>query len=114
MAIVERHETVDRSLRLIVDLTDGDWSIGFDGFPWHTHGDILEAWGYCGTPEVMVRSFVQDIISSRKPICVYRTDGRITDVVILSDYDFMSETPSNFSPLDETIETRYWDGRPAG
>ena len=43
MAIVERHTSPDGLLELIVDRADdGDWTVGFDGFAWHTHGDILD------------------------------------------------------------------------
>ena len=51
MAIVERYTSPDKSMVLLVDSTAGDWTIGFDGYPWHTHGDILDAWGYEGSPE---------------------------------------------------------------
>jgi hypothetical protein len=32
MAIVERHTSPDGSMVLAVDLTAGDWTIGFDGY----------------------------------------------------------------------------------
>jgi hypothetical protein len=112
MAIVERYESPDRAIRLVIDLTDGDWTIGFDGFAWHTHGDILEAWGYHGAPDKMVRAFVQDIISSRKEICVYRIDGRISDIAVPADYTDRPPANDRYAPPNETMETRYWDDRP--
>jgi hypothetical protein len=31
----------DGALRLVVSRDDSDVTIGFAGFPWHTHGDLL-------------------------------------------------------------------------
>jgi len=86
MASVERHISPDGVLQLIVDLAaDGDWSIGFDGCDWHTHGDILASMHRAGTPEhetpeQATRSFVDDILQSRLPIVVWRVHGKIRDV----------------------------------
>jgi hypothetical protein len=41
MMAVERHTSPDRLIELVVIVPDGDWTIGFVGYPWHTHGDIL-------------------------------------------------------------------------
>jgi hypothetical protein len=110
MSVVERHTTPDGQLTLIVDLTDGDFSIGFDGYSWHTHGDILQAWGCAGTPEDAVRIFVDDVISSRRPICVYRTNGSITDIAVPSDYDdSLDEQFKSYAEPGETMELRHWN-----
>ena len=45
MTILERHTSPDNLLHLVVDFTDGDWTIGFEGCAWHTHGDLLYCWG---------------------------------------------------------------------
>jgi hypothetical protein len=40
----EQHVTPDGALTLVVARDDdGDITVGFDGFPWHTHGDLLAA-----------------------------------------------------------------------
>ena len=77
MAIIERHKSADGLMELIVDLTDGDWTVGFEGYPWHTHGDILDAWGYEGPPEKKVRAFVTDVLDSKRVIVVTRIDGKV-------------------------------------
>jgi hypothetical protein len=41
MAVRERHSSPDGSLVLVVDYTDGDLAVAFEGFEWHTHGDLL-------------------------------------------------------------------------
>src|SRR5438874_1787727 len=80
MAIIERHTSPDGSLILLVDSTAGDWGVGFDGYAWHTHGDVLNAWGYDGTPEARTRAFVDDIMQSRRVIVVVRVDGKVSDI----------------------------------
>ena len=51
MALIERQISPDSQLQLIVDRADdGDWGVGFDGFAWHTHGDLLAS-HYGGSPE---------------------------------------------------------------
>src|SRR5436190_18117200 len=39
----EEHRTPDGALTLVVSHEDDDITIGFDGFQWHTHGDVLAA-----------------------------------------------------------------------
>ncbi len=107
MAIVERHTSPDGLLDLIVDLTDGDWLIGFDKLAWHTHGDLLQASGYAGTPEEATRRFVGDILTSRCVIVLCRIDGRLHDVWITDDPD---SDQTKYTAENETIEKRLWSG----
>ena len=109
MPIVERHLSPDGLLQLIVDLADdGDWSVGFDGFQWHTHGDLL-MWDYGGSPESAVRAFVDDVLASRQVIVISRLDGAIHNAWMTADplYDDMKYADPN-----ETIEKRFWNGQP--
>ena len=116
MAITERHTSPDMLLVLIVDVTAGDWTIGFEGGPWHTHGDILDACGYDGPPAAGMRAFVDDILQSRRAIAVVRVDGRICDIVVPDDPDGRQwkERSRKYARPNETVELRYWDGKPAG
>src|SRR4051812_46190309 len=110
MAIVERHESSDRQLTLIVDFTAGDWTIGFEGFAYHTHGDILAQTQYAGTPEQATRSFVADILESRRPIVISRVDGKIRDLGVpqaLNRAD-MDANIAKYGFPGETWEARYW------
>ena len=110
MAIVERHASPDGLLHLIVDRADdGDWSVGFEGFAWHTHGDIL-TYEYGGSPDTAVRSFVDDIISSRRVIVISRIDGRIRLAWVTDD---PSNDEMKYAFPNETIEKRLWNGRQA-
>jgi hypothetical protein len=107
MAIVERHSSPDGLLQLIVDrANDGDWSVGFDGFSWHTHGDLL-TWEYGGSPETAVRAFVDHIVSSQRVIVISRIDGRISDAWITDD---PSRDEQTYASLNEIIEKRLWNG----
>ena len=107
MAIVERHTSPDGLLELIIDFTDGDWSIGFDKFSWHTHGDTLHASGYTGTPEEATRQFVDDILSSRCVIVISRIDGTLRDVWVTDDPD---HDEMKYAYENESIEKRFWNG----
>ena len=111
MAIVERHISPDGLLMLIVDLAaDGDWSVGFDGLAWHTHGDILEWSDYPGTPEERVRAFADDVVASRRVIVISRVDETIRDARVADD---PTRDELKYAAPNETIEKRLWNGRPA-
>jgi hypothetical protein len=65
----EEHRSPDGSLTLVVSREDGDVTIGFLGYPWHTHGDLLaekfpigEAEGL--TPETEAAHFIGDVIAA--------------------------------------------------
>jgi hypothetical protein len=107
MAIVEQHRSPDGSLTFTVERFDeGDYCLGFDGFPWHTHGDILAC--QFGVPEeAAIRQFVDQLLSNQAIIATARIGEQRNDV-------WVTETPvaDNYKPADETIEFRYWDGRP--
>lgn len=107
MAIVERHTSPDGLLHLIVDLADdGDWSVGFDEFEWHTHGDLL-TWEYGGLPEDAIRAFVDDILASRRVIVLSWLNGELRDVWV-TDASLSEET--EYASPKETIEKRLWNG----
>lgn len=115
MATVERHTSPDGLIMLAVDSTAGDWTIGFEGYAWHTHGDILSAWGYQGSPGARTRAFVDDILESRRVIAIVRTDGKVTDISVPDD---LMDRPlsghfARYAPSNETIELRYWNGQAA-
>ena len=109
MPIVERHSSPDGLLQLIVDLADdGDWTIGFDGFEWHTHGDLL-TWEHGGTPESASRAFVDGILASRLVIVISRVGDAVRDVWITYD---PSCDEMRYALPKEMIEKRLWNGQP--
>jgi hypothetical protein len=108
MATVEEHISPDGRLRLIVDAdADGDLAVGFDGFQWHTHADLLASFSGLSEAEA-VRRFVDDLLQDRSVIAVRRTAAEVRDV-------WISDEPEDDAadPIEgETIELRYWSGRP--
>ena len=109
--LIECHQSPDGLLQLIVDRAeDGDLTVGFQGFAWHTHGDILEWSGYAGTPAERVRGFVDDIVSSRRVIVISRLDGKIRDAWVTND---PNHDEMKYAWPNETIEKRFWNGQSA-
>jgi hypothetical protein len=111
MQIVEEHRTPDGLLRLLVGRTeDGDFCLGFDGFQWHTHGDILSS--LSGLPlELAMRRFIDELVSGHSVIAIARVSGEIKDVWVTDDLE--EDRDDKYRPDDETLEFRYWDGRQA-
>jgi hypothetical protein len=109
MAIVERYISPDGLLQLVVDhADDGDWSVGFVGFAWHTHGDLLTL-EYGGSPENAIRAFVDDILASRRAIVLRWLDGKLQDAWVTAD---PSPDESERAADKEHFEKRFWNGRP--
>jgi hypothetical protein len=106
MRIVEQHWSPDGLLKLVVGCSDdGDMCLGFEGFPWHTHADVLASMS--GLSEnAAVRKFVDDLVGCRTIIAIARVGGKILDVWVTNE-----PKPDKYKPDDETIEFRYWDGR---
>src|SRR5947209_2994574 len=107
MHIVEEHHSPDGFLRLVVQRADdGDTTIGFDGYAWHTHGDLL-AWQY-GLPEQeAIRAFVDSITGNEQVIAIRRVNGEVRDVWPTDDprEELQDKTP------EESLEFRRWSGQ---
>jgi hypothetical protein len=96
----------DDQLRFVVDQDEQDVSLGFEGFPWHTHASVLAS--EFGTSEALaVRRFVRDLLSDRSIIVVSRVSGTIRDVWITAD----PQSDLRYKSDDEVLEFRYWSGR---
>src|SRR5690606_1014069 len=109
MGEVERHVSPDGMLTLVVwREEDGDLIIGFDGYPWHTHGDIL-AGLYGGSPEDATRAFVDALLANETVIVVGRRSGEIHDFWYTDDPDEERVDLEKYGEPDETKEMRYWD-----
>jgi hypothetical protein len=96
-------------LRFLVTCPDGDWTIGFDGFPWHTHGSILAE--LSGQDEISaIERFVTDLTGNVSIIVLGRRSGVLTDVWITGDPADELSGCKRYGGPDETIEFRLWDG----
>ena len=106
MNIIEEHYSPDRFLRLIVKRDEeGDTSIGFDGYSWHTHGDILASMS--GLPEAeAIREFVNQIINDYQIIVVSRINGEIRKIWPTDDPEGEDEDKLP----EESLEFRRWSG----
>ena len=108
MEILEEHYSPDGFLRLLVTRDDdGDITVGFEGYPWHTHGDILAS--LSGLPEQeAVREFVDQITGDEEVIVLSRVNGEVRGVWPTDDPN--GEVESKLP--EEMLEFRRWSGLP--
>ena len=106
MSLVEEHRTPDGLLLFVVERADdGDLSLGFDGSSPHTHGDILAA--LSGLPiEAAVRQYIDALLSGQSVIAVSRVGGVVREAWV-ADPPYEAD---QYTPPEETIEFRRWDG----
>ena len=95
----------DNRLRLVVDYDEKDVRLGFKGFPWHTHADLLAS-QFGTSEELAVERFVRDLLSDRSILAVSRIEGTIRDVWITAD----PQSDLLYTSDDEVLEFRYWSG----
>ncbi len=96
----------DGLLRFIIERDDGDVSLGFAGYEWHTHADLLaEAFGV--SEQEAIARFVQDLLKDCSVIAVSRVGGIIQYVSVTDD----PASELRYKPEEEEIEFRYWSGR---
>jgi hypothetical protein len=106
---VGEHVSPDGQLKFIVICPDGDLTMGFDGFPWHTHGSIVAA--LSGDDEISATErYVADLVGSHSVIALRRTAGVLKDVWITDDPAGAVEDCKRYGTSDETVEFRLWDG----
>jgi hypothetical protein len=102
---IREYVSPDNQLRFVVVYDEQDISLGFEGFPWHTHAGMLAS-ELGMSEELAVNQFVDDLLSDRCIIAVSRIGGRIRDVWITAD----PTADLRHKPDDEIIEFRYWSG----
>jgi len=108
MQIVEEHRSADALLRFIVCRdNDGDLSLGFDGFTWHTHAEILAELSDL-PQDAALRRYVDALLRDKAIIAIARVGGKIRDVWVMDE-----ARPDKYKPEDETVQFRYWSGKPA-
>jgi hypothetical protein len=111
----EEHVSPDGALTLVVSRDgDGDITLGFAGFTWHTHGDLLvEGYGFADatrlTPESATQRFVEDVVANRAIIVVQRIGQEVRDVWVTAD----PEGELRHKQLMESLQFRHWDGSDA-
>lgn len=104
---VTEHISPDGLLRFVIERDGDDLSLGFAGYPWHTHADILAA--SFGVPEqVAIARFVEDLLNDRSVVALSLVGGKVQDVWITDD----PVSDLRYKPEEESIEFRYWSGHP--
>ena len=107
----QEHISPDGELRLLIVHEENDFTIGFDGYSWHTHGDVIAGeLQLVGEPPLpadeAVKRFVTDLVADRVAICIYRTNGRIDDIAA-------TYVPAGDDPYvgpGESVAIRTWSG----
>ena len=101
----------DDSLKLLVTKEDGDLSVGFEGYSWHTHADVLLAEYKTDMEEEALGRFIEDVITGRRQIVILKKAGVVADAWI----DYRPDSPLYRHPgndpylePDERIEIRPW------
>jgi hypothetical protein len=99
----------DEQLKILVTCPDGDWTIGFDGCPSHTHGSILAE--LSGLDEVTaVERYLADLIGNVCVIALSRVSGKLTDAWVTDDPAEEILGFQKYGQPNETIEFRLWNG----
>jgi hypothetical protein len=104
------HDTCERGRPAAVSDTagdDGDVILGLEGFPWHTHGDLLVG-SYGASQEAAIERLVDDLVHNRSVIAIDRQDGTTSDVCITDD----PQADLRYKLANESIEFRHWDSAP--
>ena len=105
--MLEEHVSPDGQLRFrVVTDEDGVVTLGFDGFPWHTHADILAVTTGRSVEEV-VRQFVGDLLSGESVIVLWSVGDELRDVCVSDD----PARDASCALPGESVVLRYWDGR---
>jgi hypothetical protein len=102
---IREYVSPDNQLTFVVVRDVHDVSLGFEGFPWHTHADVLAS-TFGISEELAVERFVSDLLSDRCIIVVSRIGGRIHDIWITAD----PTADLRYKPKNEILEFRYWSG----
>lgn len=105
------HVSPDGHLRLrVCTYLDGDIVVGFDGFSWHTHADLLAA-AYGLSERDAVSRFVNDVLNGERVLVMWSVDGRLKDVWVSDDPAKDARyADSAYADPGESVMLRYWDG----
>ncbi len=105
MKATSEYLSPDRQFRFVVCHEEQDISLGFEGFQWHTHADVLAS-EFGTSEELAVNRFVRDLLSDRSILVVSRIGDTIRDVWITAD----PQSDLRYKSDDEVLEFRYWSG----
>jgi len=103
--MVEEHVSPDGRLWFrVVTGDDGDVTLGFVGFPWHTHADILAA--TTGLPRAeAVRRFVSDLLSGVSAVALSLAVATSHSRAVLFPQPVSRERPSGLRATAHTAHS---------
>jgi hypothetical protein len=97
-----RYTTPDGKFTLVV--VPADDLLGFEEYPWHTHGAFLPSVYQLDS----IPNFLDALFDDRLVMAVSQLGDSVRDVRVTAD-----PQAENESVMDgETLELRYWSGRP--
>ena len=102
----------DKVLKLLVMKQDGGLSLGFEGYQWHVHGDMLLAEYEAETEDAAVGYFIHDLFTGARAVIIHKRGGGVVDISVgyRSDSPFYSDPRNDpYSKPDESVEVRRWD-----
>lgn len=102
MSDAARYTTPDGKFTLVV-MPEHDL-LGFEEYPWHTHGDFLASVYRVGS----VHEFLEALFADRLVLAVSRSGDTVHDVCVTADPEGEKDCVSE----GRTLELRYWSGRP--
>lgn len=104
---ISKFVSPDGALTFVVIQEDGDFTLGFEGAPWHTHGDIISS--ATGLPiDEAVAGFIDALLNDQSIIAIATVDGVVRDVWIPD----LPLRPDPYKPENESIAFRLWGGTP--
>ena len=103
--ILARHISPDGTLTLIAEQRGDDIQIGFEGMPWHTHGDILAQLGELPVASAVER-FVKEVLHGQHVIALLHRNGALVDAWVTDD----PAKDAHYAEPGEVLEFRCCDG----
>ena len=103
---VDRYVTPDGALTFLVQREPDDITLGFDGYSWHTHADIIAELRGEADESSALQTYIDDLLHDRLPIVLLKKCGNILDVWVLPFPDDPVSDP--YLEDEETLEVRSW------
>jgi hypothetical protein len=101
------YTSADGRLTFTVARREDGVVLGFEGFAWHTHADLLVG-SFGPSEEIAVERYVSALLANQLLIAMVRDERETLDVFITRD----PQSDLRYKPADERLEFRYWDGSP--
>ncbi len=102
---ISKYVSPDGALTLMVIREEDDITVGFEGYYWHTHGDILATIGL--PEEKAVEDFVDTVLNGRAAIEVMILNGVAVDISVV-ELPLRGDPP--YREKGQTFVFRLWDG----